>query len=32
MFDLAFLAVLAAFGLLSWGLIRLCAELMGGGQ
>jgi hypothetical protein len=32
MSDLVYLAILAGFGLLSFGLIVLCEWLMGGGQ
>jgi hypothetical protein len=32
MFDLAFLALLAAFATLTWGLIVLCDRVKGGGQ
>lgn len=32
MLDLVFLAALAVFGILSWGLIALCERLMRGRQ
>jgi hypothetical protein len=32
MLDAMYLAIMAGFGLLSWGLIVLCERLMGGRQ